>query len=280
MDIQSRRSGEAATIDADALPLTVESLAEQFAALGLAEGLTVLVHTRMSALGWVAGGPVAIIQALRRVLGPRGTLMMPAHTSNNSDPANWSNPPVPEAWWPIIRAHMPPYDPAVTPTWGVGQVAELFRTMPGVIRSANPINSFAACGPLADFLTTGHVSLVDSLGEDSPLARLYDVDGTILLLGPTHANNTSLHLAETRAHIPRPTVHDGAAVLVNGERRWIAFEGVDMDSSDFNTIGDRYEAEHSLTRGRVGRAEVRLLRQRPLVDYAVKWMEKNRTVSR
>lgn len=279
-EISPEYRGEAAAIQPDALPLTVDSLAEQFAACGLADGQTVLVHTRMSALGWIVGGPVPIIQALQRVLGPRGTLMMPTHNSGNTDPAHWHNPPVPEAWWPIIRATMPPYDPAVTPTRAMGQVAELFRTLPGVVRSAHPVASFAAQGPLADFLTADPPDLAHLFGENSPIARLYEADGFIFLLGPDHENNTSLHLAEYRANFPKRILHEGAAMRVEGERRWIEFEMQGLDTDDFNAIGDGYEAAQGLPRGRVGRAEVRFLRQRPLVDYAVEWMEKNRTENR
>ncbi len=278
-EIAPEYRGEAATIHADALPLTAELLAEQFAAVGLAEGQTVLVHTRMSALGWIVGGAVTVIEALQRVLGPRGTLMMPTHTVHNTNPANWHNPPVPEAWWPTIRASMPAYDPALTPTRAMGQVAELFRALPGVVRSTHPVGSFAARGPLAEFLTADPPDLKTMFGEASPIARLYDADGTIFLLGPDHANNTSLHLAEVRAHFPKRYLHEGAAMLVDGQRQWVEFEMMNLDTDDFNAIGDSYEAANNLRRGRVGRADVRFLRQRPLIDYAVRWMEDHRNPS-
>src|SRR5574341_1575649 len=76
---------EADTIHPDALPLTVDSLAEQFAACGLAAGQTVLVHTSMSRIGWIVGGAETVIRALLRVLTPEGTLMMPAFTTSNTD---------------------------------------------------------------------------------------------------------------------------------------------------------------------------------------------------
>ncbi len=272
--------GEAATVSADAPPLTVDLLTEQFAAVGLSAGQTVLVHTRMSALGWVVGGPVAIIAALERVLGPSGTLMMPTHTVQNTEPSHWRNPPVPESWWPTIRASMPAFDPAVTPTRAMGQVAELFRTLPGVIRSAHPIGSFAARGPLAELLTADPPDLTWMFGESSPLARLYDVDGSVFLLGPDHENNTSLHLAEVRASFPRRYLHEGAAMLVDGQRQWVEFELMRLDTDDFNAVGDSFEAANGIPRGRVGRAEVRFMRQRPLIDYAVAWMNSHRTGSR
>jgi aminoglycoside 3-N-acetyltransferase len=263
-------------IRSEDLPLTVEKLVEQFAACGLAAGQTVIVHTRMSALGWIAGGAAAIIHALLRVLTLTGTLMMPAFSPDNTDPANWVNPPVPEHWWQIIRDHTPAYDPHTTPTWGVGAVPELFRTFPGVMRSAHPEASFAACGPQAKHLLANHNKLDRIFDDDSPIGKLYALDGYVLLLGIDHSKNTSLHLAEYRANFPKQYKHEGVAMFVNGERRWVEFEMQDIDDGDFTQIGSDYETLHGITSCRVGRAEARFLRQRPLVDFAVQWMEQHR----
>jgi aminoglycoside 3-N-acetyltransferase len=258
------------------IPLTVDLLAEQLAACGLAAGQTVLVHSAMSKIGWVNGGPEAVIRALLRVLGPDGTLMMPTHTSGRTDPARWQNPPVPPEWIPVIRATMPVFDPAITPTREMGATAELFRTWPGALRSNHPIGSFAARGPNADYLTEGH-SLEDMFGESSPLGKLYALDGHVLLLGVGHGNNTSLHLAENRANWPgKRVIIEGTAMQVDGAPKWIYFEMLQLETDDFETIGDAFESAQGLTPGKVGNAEVRLFRQRPIVDFAVEWMERNR----
>lgn len=263
-------------INEHTLPLTVDDLTRQFAACGLQAGQTVLVHTRMSALGWIAGGEVAVIQALLRVLGDSGTLMMPAFTADNSDPANWENPPVPASWWPVIRAHIPAYDPDITPTYQVGRVAEAFRRWPGVLRSDHPQASFAALGRHAADLTAQPTTLERLFDDDSPIGKLYDLDGYVFLLGSDHANNTSLHLAEYRATFPKRFFQEGTAMLVDGQRKWVTFTMQDIDDRDFAQIGDAYEAAHNIPRGRVGKGEVRFMRQRPLVDFAVQWMEANR----
>lgn len=257
-------------------PQTVESLAEQFAACGLAAGQTVLVHSAMSKIGWVNGGPEAVIQALLRVLGPEGTLMMPAHTSSRTDPARWQNPPVPPEWVPIIRATMPVFDPATTPTREMGVIAELFRTWPGARRSSHPIDSFAAWGPNAAYLTADH-QLEDMFGESSPLGKLYALDGHVLLLGVGHGNNTSLHLAETRAHWPgKRVIIEGTTMLVDGAAKWVYFETLQLETDDFPAIGQAFEAGQHLKPGQVGNAEARFFRQRPIVDFAVEWMERHR----
>ncbi|NDJ61354.1 MAG: AAC(3) family N-acetyltransferase [Chloroflexi bacterium] len=267
---------EAQTINPNFPPLTVDLLAAGFADCGLAPGQTVIVHTAMRKLGWVVGGPVAVIQALLQVLGPQGNLVMPAHTTDNSEPSHWQNPPVPESWWPIIRAHMPAYDPATSPLRQMGKVAETFVHWPGAIRSSHPANSFVALGPQAAYLTADH-RLESGLGARSPLARLYDLDGYVLLIGVDHSNNTSLHLAEDRAEWPgKPYTEDGVAMLVDGERRWVTYRMLDYDADDFAQLGDAYEAAAVIPRHTVGQAQVRFMRQRPLVDFAVQWVNANR----
>ena len=263
-------------VAASAAPLTHSSLLSQLQALGVAAGQRLLVHSSLSSLGWVAGGPVTVIEALLAALGDGGTLVMPTHTADNSDPANWRGPPVPPAWWPVLRAEMPAYDPARTPSRGMGRIAELFRTWPGALRSAHPIGSFAARGPLAAALLADHACLEDPFGEDSPIGRLYRSDGHVLLLGVGHDSNTSLHLAEHRARAPRRVVKEGTALWAEGARRWVPFDMQGLETDDFPALGAAFEAARGLAPGRVGRAEARLLRQRDLVDFAVGWLEAHR----
>src|SRR5688572_14581990 len=100
----------------------------------------------MSKLGWVVGGAESVVQGLLAAVGESGTIMMVTNSYNNTDPYEWQHPPVPEAWWQIIRDHTPAYNPLTTPTTGMGVVPELFRTWPGAVRSGHPAFSLAALG--------------------------------------------------------------------------------------------------------------------------------------
>jgi aminoglycoside 3-N-acetyltransferase len=260
-------------------PVTVDALRADFAKLGVKPGMALIVHSSLRSLGWVNGGPAAVILALEHVLTPDGTLVMPTHTSDLSDPANWVNPPVPEVWWETIRDTMPAYEPDLTPTFNMGVIPETFRKQAGVLRSSHPQESFAAWGKHAALITADH-ALEDAFGEHSPLARLYDLGGWVLLLGVGHANNTSLHLAEARADIPHRIEHTGAPMLINGARQWVEYDQINWDSDDFEALGADFAREPGYERvGKVGSAPARLMPQRALVEYGIAWLEQHRAKS-
>lgn len=251
-------------------PTTSLTLESQLRSLGLAAGDVVLVHGALSRLGWVCGGPVAVLRAILGVLGPTGTVLVPTHTAELSDPSTWRNPPVPGTWWATIRLAMPAFDPRVTPSLGMGALAELVRSWPGARRSDHPQFSFAALGPAAQQLTADH-RLDDGCGEGSPLARLYELNGWVLLLGVGHDSNTSLHLAEYRAGVRRP-VQQTAPVLVDGAAQWVTWQDIDLYSEDFPALGEALEDTGSVTTGPVGQGVGRLMHQPAAVDFAQRWL--------
>jgi aminoglycoside 3-N-acetyltransferase len=263
-------------IDRTAAPLTVASFAEALRSCGVAEGQTVLVHMAMSKLGWIVGGEEAVIRGLLTAVGETGTIMMVTNCSGNTDPAEWQHPPVPEQWWQTIRDHMPAYNPLTTPTRGMGVVPELFRTFPGALRSGHPAFSMAALGPNAAYLVADH-ALSEDTGDRSPVGRLYELDGYVLLLGVDHWNNTSLHLAEFRANYPgKRNLTTGSSMLVDGRQQWVAYETLDTNPDDFGEIGDAFDAAHDIRIQHINDAQVRFFKQRSAVDFAIRWMEQHR----
>ena len=265
---------ESDTISQIEYPNTRLSIAAEISNAGIKSGATILVHSSLSSLGWVSGGAVAVIQALMDVITPEGTLVMPEHSGDLSDPANWQHPPVPESWWTIIRESMPAYHPAYTPSRGMGTIPEIFRTMPGVIRSDHPEVSFAAWGKHASFITSEH-SLDYSLGENSPLARIYDLDGKVLLLGVGFENNTSFHLSEVRAR-GSSIAKQGAPVHINGERKWVEYTDIVYDSALFDKMGEDFCNTGPVKKINIGAANCCLFDQRPAVDFGIQWIEQLR----
>jgi aminoglycoside 3-N-acetyltransferase len=261
-----------------AVPLTRGTLAADLAASGLNAGDTVLVHSSLRAIGWVCGGAVAVVQALLDILGPEGTLVVPAMTAGNRDPSTWQ-PPVPPSWWPIIRDSLPGFDPALTPSEAVGAVAEQVRTWPGAVRSDHPQSSFAAVGSRAAALMAGH-RLDCHLGEESPLARLAAAGARVLLLGVGYHRATVFHLAEYRQADP-PRRDYSCAVLTGRQRRWITYRDVDLDDSDFGRLGRDFERETGLVLvGRVGAATTPRFGVPDAVDFARSWLATHRATHR
>ncbi|MYW66496.1 aminoglycoside N(3)-acetyltransferase [Streptomyces sp. SID8379] len=249
--------------------VTRASLATDLRTLGVQAGETLLVHTSLSSLGWVNGGAVAVVQALRDALAPDGTLAVPTQTGDLTDPSGWGNPPVPVEWWETVRATMPAYDPALTPSRGVGVVPETVRTWPGALRSGHPHTSFAALGPRAAQIVDGHAPDC-RLGERSPLARLEELGARVLLLGAGYEACTSFHLAEYRV----PYVLEDAGRP--GPAGWAPVTEVAITADRFDELGADFERDTPVVRGRVGAAEARLF---PLADaaaYAQKWLPVHR----
>ncbi len=252
---------------------TRESLASGLRGIGLRAGDTVLAHSSLSSLGWVCGGPATVVRALLDVLGDDGTLVVPTQTGDNSDPALWRDPPVPESWWADIRASMPPYDARTTPTRGVGVVPETLRTWPGAVRSAHPQTSFAAVGARAAAIVDGHAPDC-RLGERSPLARLEEAEARVLLLGAGYESCTTFHLAEYR--IPAPRVENSFAMTTPQGRRWTTVRDTSITDDRFGELGAAFERERPVLRGRVGAAEVRLFSLPDAVAFAEAWLPRHR----
>lgn len=252
---------------------TRESIANDLKNLGLKEGMTVIVHSSLGSIGWVSGGPVAVVQAMMDVVSDRGTIMMPTHSFPISDPIHMKNPPLPKDWHEEIRSTMPAFNPHITPTEGMGAIVETFRTFPSVKRSLHPIYSMAAWGKHAEMVTENH-SLEYAMGEGSPLARVYDLNGTVLCIGTGYPTNTSFHLGETRSGI-RKKIQNGAPIIENGLRVWKTFIDFGMDSDCFEQIGTEFEKKADVKKGEVGSALSLLFSQRQAVDFAENWLLQN-----
>jgi aminoglycoside 3-N-acetyltransferase len=230
----------------------------------------------MSKIGWIIGEAITVIRALIEILTEEGTLVMPTMSSGNTDPANWNYPAVPKDWHPIIRKEMPPFDPVLSQTRGMGRIPEQFRIFPDVFRSNHPQASFSAWGKLAKEITKDH-KVEETFSKGSPLEKVYQLNGKILLIGVHHSSNTSLHYAESISHLPNfPIEQQGAAMYDNGKRIWKSWKEIKYNSDDFEEIGLAYEKSINYKTEHIGLAESRLISSKDIIDFAVRWLQENR----
>ena len=257
-------------------PVMKNEIIDALRVVGLTAGDAVMVHTSLSNIGYVCGGAQTIIEALIDVVGEEGTIIIPTQSWKNLDPETGVHWDVDEQYWDLIRQHWPAYDKNITPTNTMGAVAEMFRKWPGAVRSDHPARSVAAWGKHAKYLTAKH-DLCDIFGDESPVGKLYKLDGKVLLLGVDYDKNTSIHLADVRAEYKsKHNTIEHSAVLENGQRVWKAYETLFVDGEDFIEIGEAFEKEHVVNMAELGSATIRCMSQRELVDFAVNWIQENR----
>lgn len=230
-----------------------DEVIHQLLTLGVRTGGVLLVHTAFSRVGPVECGPLGLIEALRAAVGPGGTLAMPSMADDDE--------------------HV--FDPATTPCAGMGVVADTFRRLPGVLRSDSP-HAFAAIGPQADRITAPHPVEIPH-GPDSPVGRIHDLDGQVLLLGVGHDANTTVHLAENLAGV-RYRLASVATVLVDGRLTRRRYDEVDHCCRNFSLLDGWLEARGRQRRGLVGRGEARLADSRAIVHTAVARLREEETV--
>jgi aminoglycoside 3-N-acetyltransferase len=149
--------------------------------VGVASGDTLLVHSSYDHFGRFTGKPSDVLAVLQTAVGPSGTLMVPTLPFNG--------PAVDYVAQPRV------FDVARTPSQ-MGLLTELFRRMPGVVRSVHPTHSVALWGAGARDLAAGHAGATTPCGAGSPYVRLLDRDGKILFLGCDIEVMTFFHAVE------------------------------------------------------------------------------------
>ena len=109
------------------------------------------------------------------------------------------------------------------------------------------------------------------------MAKLYELNAKILLVGIGLDSNTSLHYAEHIADLPnRPDENRAAALLENGKRVWRTWKESEFSDEDFHQIAADFEKKEGLSPVYIGQAESHIFKMRELVDYGVGWLRKNR----
>ena len=152
--------------------MTFEKILFSLKLMGIKENDILLVHSALTSIGYVEGGPDTVIDALLAAVGEKGTVVMSTLTG-------WDSP----------------FDPQKTPS-AVGIISETFRQRPGALRSLHPVHSVAAIGPQAPYITEGHELCPTGCGEGTPYMKVAELGGKVMLLGVDMDRNTMMHTLE------------------------------------------------------------------------------------
>lgn len=235
----------------NAQPLTQTRLADDLCTLGLRTGDALLVHSSLSAIGFVDGGATTVVRAILEVIGPTGTLVAPTFQKGSEHV--------------LVRTGVR-FDTRTAPS-EMGAISEAVRRWPGALRSLSPTHCLAAVGPGAATLLAGHEQCRVSVGHGSPFERLVQGGGRILLLGVGHGSNTTLHYVENTGGAPSVCRECFEPVVIDADgREWVVPTHPHMPG-----LKRRYErADEVLTaagaqrQGRVGKAPARLVEAGPM----------------
>jgi aminoglycoside 3-N-acetyltransferase len=229
----------------DSRVVSRSDVVQQLRSLGVEPGGVLLVHTSFRAVRPVEGGPAGLIRALRDALGQDGTLVMPSWTGSDEEP----------------------FDPHSTPASpDLGVVADTFWRMDGVLRSDHPF-AFAAAGPRAAEIVRDPLPLPPHIPE-SPVGRVHELGGQVLLLGVGHTEDTTLHLAELIAGVPY-RVPKHVTVLRGGVPTRIGYGENDHCCTRFALADGWLRVRGLQHEGAVGHARARLARSRDIVSVAL-----------
>jgi len=244
---------------------TLKMLLLELKRIGLKEGDTVLVHSSLSKIGYVEGGPVTIVDALLEAVGEKGNLLMPSSPSPGSTKEYLDQSPV--------------FDVKETPS-RMGVISEEFRKRKGVVRSLHPTEPVCAFGPDAKELTKDHFGQLTPYNENSPFYKVSEKEGKILMIGTTLINSgTSLHtLEDVVSDFVYPVydqkVYNVVVIDEKGEKHEMETKvhSVEMaNKRKCDGLFPIFEKENVVTYGNIGNAKSILYDSKKMLEVMLKY---------
>ena len=161
-------------------PVHLNQIIQALQTIGIQANDGLLVHSAVQFLGKPEGGIGIYLEAIQAVIGPQGTLAVPAFN--------------------FTFAKSGQYDPQETPSGGMGAFSEYVRQHPQARRTTHPMQSVAVIGRYADELA--RLDTPSAFDPGSAFERMLELDFKLLLLGAEVHAISMLHYSEQRANVP------------------------------------------------------------------------------
>jgi aminoglycoside 3-N-acetyltransferase len=217
-----------------------------------------MVHSSLSSFGHVEGGAETVIAALKAALTPEGTLMLPSYGDFRGGE------------YGKVQNNEVIFDVRSSPS-RMGKITDVFWRQPDVRRSLHPTHCTAAWGKRRDELLAGHERCLQSCGYGTPLYKLKDIGGKILLIGVPHTSNTFIHTIEDTGPTPSTTrmLFEPKVVDYDGQIVTVPTHPHLPGLSRRFAVADEFCRERGLQReARVGNSSLRLIDARGFYDAA------------
>jgi aminoglycoside 3-N-acetyltransferase len=251
------------------MPFTRSSLCADLTRIGINRGDVVMVHAGVRSIGAVTGGANVIVQALLDAVGSDGTLAAyldfePFYSEDD-------------------EVEVPVFDKRIArAARDHGVLHEIIRTWPGTCRSNHPDAGVVAIGALAHWIVADH-PFQYGYGEGSPLDKIVQARGRVLMLGAPLDTITLLHYAEHKAQIPDKRIRRYRRLMPGPDGpEWLHFEEFDttepvhdtLPSNCFEQIAHDYLSAGAGSKGFIGTASSFLFDGPELIDFATQWLER------
>ena len=229
-------------------------IAEALQTLGLRPGHIIFVHSSLRSIGYVEDGADAVVNAFLDLLGPTGTLVVPAFTFSHGGKSN------------------PVFDPIQDPS-EMGRISEVVRTRPGAQRSHHLLHSVAALGLHAEDITASHGP--SAWAADGPFWKLYELDAHILMLGVPYLRCTFFHVIEQLVQVRYRQWREVESKVrdPDGRERPLPMFGYSpkpgFAGNDFNKLGSMLEERGLAQVSALGNAVARRFRARDALEVGL-----------
>ena len=234
--------------------ITKEDIHNALKELGVDNDDILLVHASVSKCGYVKGGAVTIIDAIRETAGTcLFTTFTRPYIYLGGVNTSWTFRP---------HDHNDPYQ-----VWTGAVGTAVLAKYPDAVRSRHVTHSWAGFGKKIHECVDAHEPYSPPTGEGSPLEKAMELGGKILFFGTTLAPSTFLHYLETKIDHPcldtaicRVKMDDGSLKTVAIEKHLPGdrdFYGLDAEQRKF--YRKAVEAGLKIKRVKLGMDELILL---------------------